>query len=476
MKIKHTFLIPKICLILFFTLFALLTLLLGHRVYLLKFQGSTALPKSHYQIESNFVNFDVSTYPVMSRSSKLLIESKTIDSNNVIVIVSDRVNGELQEFLYVKNKNRSKLDYKATLNLAAINEIVSYDKSKFYVFDLLIEKDLLYASIVEIPQNKSDCDIFKIISLNLSSFNLKSEGAKLVWRSSSCTKSYPNNPGWNDFHGRLASSKNYVYLTAGLLIASTYQGTYPNPSIYNIGPDLFKEIDRNKLFGSVIQINKISGLSREFASGFRGPSGIVVQDINGVEIIWGLDHGPRGGDELNLIEFNRNYGWPYVTFGMEYFEPIVQDSISAVIKTKFGTHLGYEMPKYVWTPSVAPSALTVLNENLDLLNTWSKNDLLIGTLKDNSLIHVKLAADRVILVEKVYLGARIRDITSNNRVVFISTDDGRVLTLTPGSIITPSGPFPDIYPKENYLYSNIPGIRPFVSWVDKMLQDLARLI
>jgi hypothetical protein len=116
------------------------------------------------------------------------------------------------------------------------------------------------------------------------------------------------------------------------------------------------------------------------------------------------------------------------------------------------------------------------NENLDLLNTWSKNDLLIGTLKDNSLIHVKLAADRVILVEKVYLGARIRDITSNNRVVFISTDDGRVLTLTPGSIITPSGPFPDIYPKENYLYSNIPGIRPFVSWVDKMLQDLARLI
>jgi glucose/arabinose dehydrogenase len=267
-----------------------------------------------------------------------------------------------------------------------------------------------------------------------------------------------------------------VYLTAGLLIASTYEGKYPNPFIYNIGPDLFDEINRNKLFGSIIQINKTSGLSREFASGFRGPSGIAIQVVDGKEMIWALDHGPRGGDELNLIEFNRNYGWPYVSFGTEYFEPDVQDSISTVIKTNFGTHQGYEMPKYFWTPSVAPSTLTILEENLDLFNTWSKNDLLIGTLKDNSLIHVKLVNDQVILAEKVYLGVRIRDITSNNRIVFVSTDDGRILTLKPGSVSTPSGPFPSIYPKEKYLYSNFPGIGPFISWIDKMLQNAARLI
>jgi hypothetical protein len=462
----------------FLVIFLILcSLVIGHRIFLIKFQPQTTLKGSQYDIDTNFIKFKVTSHPLKNRSAKLLIESKSIDNETVLLFISDRESGEVDSFVWKDSYDGStKLVRNSLLKLAELGKFNSYVYSDFYIFDLMIEDSVLYLSIVEIPQNKSDCDLFKVLSINIADFTLKLESIKQVWQSSTCTKSFPNNPGWNDFHGRLASSKNHIYLTAGLLIASTYQGTYPNPNIYNVDSNLFKEIQRDKLFGSIIQIDRNTGQSREFASGFRGPSGITIQNDTGRELIWALDHGPRGGDELNLVEFGRNYGWPFVSLGSKYFEPTPQNSKSQVIPTKFGNHDGYTFPKYVWTPSVAPSVVTSLNVSLDLINTWTKGDLLIGTLKGNSLIHVKLKQDRVILAEQVYLGVRIRDISVNNKVIFISTDDGRILTLNPSSITKPSGPFPDIYQKANFIYLKIPGIMPVISWLDEKLRKLAALL
>ena len=474
----NTKFVPVSFRVLFTILIALIILassIVGHRIYLLKFKAETVLKPSSYYVDTNFIKFEVESQPVKNVSATLLLESKSVNSKTVLLIISDRKSGELNTYVRRMNQDGSiRLFKNSTYKLSQFVDTNSYTDSSLYVFDLMIDKSVLYLSLVEIPRNRTECDLFKVLSINISELNLDSESLRQVWQSSTCTKSFPNNPGWNDFHGRLAYSNNFIYLTAGLLIASTYQGLYPNPNIYNLDPDLFREIGKDKLFGSIIQINKVSGESREFATGFRGPSGItILKGDKGEESIWVVDHGPRGGDELNLIQPGAHYGWPYVSLGSKYFIPAPQDSKTLVIPTKFGTHEGYTIPKYVWTPSVAPSTITNLSADIDSSGTWTRGDLLIGTLKGNSLIHIKLDKDRVLLAEEVYLGVRIRDISVNNDLIFVSTDDGRILTLSPKAITAPNGPFPDIYPKAKYFYLKIPGMVPVIAWVDTALRKFA---
>lgn len=215
---------------------------------------------------------------------------------------------------------------------------------------------------------------------------------------------------------------------------------------------------------------------RVFASGFRAPSGITTRHGDNGQEIWALDQGPRGGDELNLIKFGKNYGWPMVSYETKYFVPKISSSTTKLINTKFGTHDGFQPPKFVWTPSVAPSALVTLTEDFGDLTAWSKNDLLIGTLQANSLIHIKLNGDQVILAEQVNIGARIRDISIKNKIIFVSTDDGRVMSFIPEKINVPSGPFPDIYPQPNYIYLHGPGIKPLIWSLDNLLNQIAKLL
>lgn len=192
----------------------------------------------------------------------------------------------------------------------------------------------------------------------------------------------------------------------------------------------FTQIDERKLrgrLGGVFKITKNKVL--QISSGHRNPQGILLADKR----LYISEHGPRGGDELNLIKRGRDYGWPFVTYGQAY-------SLGDYIRpTSPGTHKGFEEPIYQWTPSVAPTELLLLptGERWKNYSGW----IAMGTLAEQSLIFIEIlnlknkSSDEVdIKIGKVlnaFVGERIRDmdLTVNGELV-ATTDSGRLLFIS----------------------------------------------
>jgi glucose/arabinose dehydrogenase len=141
--------------------------------------------------------------------------------------------------------------------------------------------------------------------------------------------------------------------------------------------------------------------------------------------LWTVEHGARGGDEVNVIEPGRNYGWPVITYGEDYSgEPI-----GAGITQK----AGMEQPVYYWDPVIAPSGMAFYDANL--FPAW-KGSLFVGGLKSEHLARLTLKGDRVVGEEWLLgdLGERIRDVVVGpDGAVYVLTDNpkGRVLQLAP---------------------------------------------
>ena len=133
--------------------------------------------------------------------------------------------------------------------------------------------------------------------------------------------------------------------------------------------------------------------------------------------LWIVDHGPQGGDELNLIEKGRNYGWPVVTYGEEYSGDPIPNAVTA--------REGYEQPVYYWDPVIAPSGAEFYTGNV--FPAWRGN-LLIGGLKSAVLVRLVLENDRVTGEEHLLAdrGQRIRDVRQGaDGSLYIVTDQAR---------------------------------------------------
>ena len=187
-----------------------------------------------------------------------------------------------------------------------------------------------------------------------------------------------------------------------------------------LGDEVFMSIgDRGNRFesqdikshaGSIIRINKINGSSQNlnninswspelFTKGHRNPQGMAVNPQTNE--IWINEHGPKGGDEINIIKLGRNYGWPIVTFGEEYWGGKVGQGIT--------TLEGFEDPIWHWVPSIAPSGMTFYNKNMF---PEFKGNLLVSSLKFKSIYLVELkdgVPTRETVLFKNRFG-RIRDI------------------------------------------------------------------
>lgn len=154
--------------------------------------------------------------------------------------------------------------------------------------------------------------------------------------------------------------------------------------------------------------------------GHRNIQGMTRDPISGR--IWANEHGARGGDELNLIEGGQNYGWPEVTYSMEYWGPRISDETSRP---------GMSDPRWVWTPSKAPSGLIVYTG--DVYPGW-KGDLFSGALKFQQLRHLKLEGARIVGEEKLSIGRRVRDVRQGpDGYLYLLTDesDGALLRILP---------------------------------------------
>jgi glucose/arabinose dehydrogenase len=140
--------------------------------------------------------------------------------------------------------------------------------------------------------------------------------------------------------------------------------------------------------------------------------------------LWTVEHGARGGDELNRPEAGKNYGWPVITYGVDYSGAKIGEGTARP---------GMEQPVYYWDPVIAPSGMVFYTG--DALPGW-KGSILIGSLKPGLLVRLTMSAGRVAREERYLaeLNERIRDVKQGpDGAVYLLTDrrDGRILRVTP---------------------------------------------
>ncbi|CAO4146487.1 Aldose sugar dehydrogenase YliI [Methylorubrum aminovorans] len=138
--------------------------------------------------------------------------------------------------------------------------------------------------------------------------------------------------------------------------------------------------------------------------------------------LWTVEHGPRGGDELNRPRPGLNYGWPVVTYGIEYSGEKIGDG-----QTQAG---GTVQPVYYWDPVIGPSGMALYDK--DAFPAW-KNQFLIGGLVSTGIVVLKLDGDKVVTEERIPLEHRVRDVRvgPDGAVYAVTEDDGQIVKLTP---------------------------------------------
>lgn len=155
--------------------------------------------------------------------------------------------------------------------------------------------------------------------------------------------------------------------------------------------------------------------------GHRNPQGLAIDRAG---VVWLHDHGPRGGDEVNVIEPGNNYGWPAITHGIDY---------SGALISPYQAWPGMVAPVYQWTPSIAPSGLAVYEGAL--FPAW-RGDLFVGALVAREVRRLDLEHGAVVAEERLFseLETRIRDLRNGpDGALYVVTDGpgGRILKAVP---------------------------------------------
>jgi len=179
--------------------------------------------------------------------------------------------------------------------------------------------------------------------------------------------------------------------------------------------------DKTTSLGKVVRIDLQRLNAEVYASGFRSPSGGLYFDRESNEL-WLTDHGPRGGDEINLIKRGKNYGWPIVSYGTIY----ERDGMSGYYGNKFNSHEGYEKPAMTFVPSIGIGPL-VKYPSTGRNDFWD-NDLFVAGMGNTTLYRVRKEGSALVYAEPVLSGYRIRAIQiDQNGTFYLKTDHNQLL-------------------------------------------------
>ena len=159
-----------------------------------------------------------------------------------------------------------------------------------------------------------------------------------------------------------------------------------------------------------------------FSLGHRNVQGAALHPVTGE--LWAHEHGPQGGDEVNIVRAGRNYGWPVITYGVNYG-----------IGTTIGegtTKPGMEQPLWKWIPSIAPSGMAFYTG--DRFPKW-KGSLFVGALAGQTLVRLTLDGDSVVREERIRGTGRTRDVRAgpDGNLYVLSESEGALLRLEPAS-------------------------------------------
>ena len=229
-------------------------------------------------------------------------------------------------------------------------------------------------------------------------------------------KGFPNSRKGQHFGGRLEfDNENYLYFSIGdrgNRDVNPQDISLDGGKIYRINDDGTIPFD-NPFFETLNSKKAI------YSFGHRNPQGMFKHPITGE--IWTNEHGPRGGDEINIIKKGKNYGWPKTTYGINY---------SGTTITKNKSLPNTKQPLYYWIPSIAPSSFEYISS--DIYPKW-KGSLLAGALKFNYLERIVLKNNKVISRWKIgeNLG-RPRDVKQGpDGYIYVSIENKGVYKILP---------------------------------------------
>jgi glucose/arabinose dehydrogenase len=162
--------------------------------------------------------------------------------------------------------------------------------------------------------------------------------------------------------------------------------------------------------------SQAGALPELYSIGHRNPQGLAIHPTTGE--VWQSEHGPRGGDELNRLRAGANYGWPTITYGIEYSGQPIGGSVQQ--------STGLEQPVYYWDPVISPSGMTFYTGNR--VSGW-QNSLFLASLSSQHLVRLLLDNNRVVGEERLLAseGQRFRDVTQGtDGALYAITDQGRL--------------------------------------------------
>lgn len=235
------------------------------------------------------------------------------------------------------------------------------------------------------------------------------EGVTVIYRAT------PAYSGANHYGGRV------IFDRSGNLLASTGERsdleTRAQSQSINSGLGKIVRIDKN---GQAVSGNPFIGQSGTrpelYSIGHRNPQGLAIHP--GTGDLWQSEHGPKGGDELNRVQAGANYGWPVITYGIEYSGQRVGEGIQQ--------KEGLTQPVYYWDPVISPSGMTFYSS--DRIAEW-RNNLFIGALSGMHIVRLVIEDNKVTGEERLLVDERqrFRDITQGtDGALYAVTDQGRL--------------------------------------------------
>ena len=198
---------------------------------------------------------------------------------------------------------------------------------------------------------------------------------------------------------------------------------------------------RRNFTGRVLRINRDGSIPRDnpwlaratvpaetFAHGLKDPEGAALNPQTGE--LWAIDHGPQGGDEINIIRGGKDYGWPEVTYGTQYDARQADGRKNVKVGNGLTARADVEQPIYFWVPSIAPSGMMFYTG--DLFPAW-KGSLFVGAMVGQALVRLEIKGERVVSEERLLTErkARVREVRQGPDGAIYLLSGADLLKVTP---------------------------------------------
>src|SRR5581483_10625228 len=198
---------------------------------------------------------------------------------------------------------------------------------------------------------------------------------------------------------------------------------------------------RRNFSGRVLRINRDGSIPKDnpwlnratvpadtFAHGFKDPEGAAIHPQTGE--LWVIDHGPQGGDEIDIVRAGKDYGWPDVSYGTQYDARQADGRKNVPVGSGKSAMEGVEQPIYFWAPSIAPSGMAFYTDNL--FPDW-KGNLFVGAMAGQHLVRLVLDGEKIVAEEKLLtdLKQRIREVRQGPDGALYVFAGSSLLRLTP---------------------------------------------